>query len=70
MPTLYTIGHSTRTLAVPWRCHRSQIADAEVVRGIHVKHIISRAKPHLHELTTFAKIDRSKRPIKIYYPKS
>ena len=26
--------------AVPWRCHRSLIADALVVRGVAVEHIL------------------------------
>ncbi|MGH8739238.1 MAG: DUF488 family protein, partial [Burkholderiales bacterium] len=30
--------------AVPWRCHRSLIADALSVRGIAVEHIIGRAR--------------------------
>lgn len=56
--------------AVPWRCHRSLIADAEVVRGIKVLDIMSHTSIHPHKLTSFAVVDRSKRPIKIYYPKS
>ncbi len=42
--------------AVPWRCHRSLIADALTVRGYPVEHILSasRAQPHL--LTPFAKV--------------
>jgi len=34
--------------AVPWRCHRSLIADALVVRGVAVEHILgaSRTQPH------------------------
>jgi hypothetical protein len=34
---------------VPWRCHRSLIADALLVRGIAVSEITSgvRAKPHV-----------------------
>lgn len=55
--------------AVPWRCHRSLIADAEVVRGITVLDIMSKTSIHPHKLTSFAVVDRSKRPIKIYYPK-
>ncbi len=55
--------------AVPWRCHRSLIADAEIVRRIPVFHIMSPTNLHAHELTPFAVIDRKKRPIKIYYPK-
>ncbi|MGB6976468.1 MAG: DUF488 domain-containing protein [Gammaproteobacteria bacterium] len=54
--------------AVPWRCHRSLIADAEIVRGITVLDIMSRTSVHAHTLTAFAVVDRSKRPIKIYYP--
>jgi uncharacterized protein (DUF488 family) len=39
--------------AVPWRCHRSLIADALVARGIEVRHIMeSTAEPH--RLTRFA----------------
>lgn len=56
--------------AVPWRCHRSLIADAEIVRGISVIDIISTTSAHPHTLTPFAVVDRSKRPIKIYYPKN
>jgi uncharacterized protein (DUF488 family) len=35
--------------ALPWRCHRSLIADALVVRGVRVEHIFntSRARPHV-----------------------
>jgi uncharacterized protein (DUF488 family) len=42
--------------AVPWRCHRSLIADALVSRRWEVRHIIggSGAKPH--EMTTFARL--------------
>ncbi len=40
--------------AVPWRCHRSLIADALTVRDWEVRHIISPASAQLHELTPFA----------------
>jgi uncharacterized protein (DUF488 family) len=43
--------------AVPWRCHRSLIADALVVRGIRVEHIISRAERTLHRVTPWATVD-------------
>ena len=43
--------------AVPWRCHRSLIADALVVRGIAVEHITSVRQRHLHTLTPWAHID-------------
>jgi uncharacterized protein (DUF488 family) len=42
--------------AVPWRCHRSLIADALLVRGIRVLEIISAAKPKEHALTPFASV--------------
>jgi uncharacterized protein (DUF488 family) len=42
--------------AVPWRCHRSLIADALSVRGLDVSHIVSKAKPRKHSLTRFAKV--------------
>ena len=55
--------------AVPWRCHRSLIADAEVVRHFVVWEIMSKTSAHRHKLTPFAVINRQKRPIQIYYPK-
>jgi uncharacterized protein (DUF488 family) len=56
--------------AVPWRCHRSLIADAEIVRHVVVLDIMSKASIHTHKLTDFAVINRKKRPIQIYYPKN
>ena len=43
--------------AVPWRCHRSLIADAMVIRGWTVQHIISASSSKTHTLTPFAKSD-------------
>jgi uncharacterized protein (DUF488 family) len=43
--------------AVPWRCHRSMVADALVVRGIPVEHIMGPNKRKAHVLTPFAKVD-------------
>jgi uncharacterized protein (DUF488 family) len=40
--------------AVPWRCHRSLIADALVARGIPTKHIMSESRIDLHALRSFA----------------
>ena len=40
--------------AVPWRCHRSLVADALVARGIPVDHIVSVAPAKPHVLTSFA----------------
>ena len=42
--------------AVPWRCHRSLIADALVVRGIRVKNIISGKRSQIHLLTSFGRV--------------
>jgi len=43
--------------AVPWRCHRSLIADALLIRGLNVLDILSPAAPKAHKLTPFAKVD-------------
>lgn len=43
--------------AVPWRCHRSLIADALVSRSCEVRHIMTEIKADLHQLTSFAKLD-------------
>ena len=43
--------------AVPWRCHRSLIADALVSRGWEVPHIISKTKADPHRMTPFAKVE-------------
>jgi uncharacterized protein (DUF488 family) len=50
--------------AVPWRCHRSLIGDALVVRGWKVLDIISAAGPKEHRLTEFAKVEG----VEITYP--
>jgi uncharacterized protein (DUF488 family) len=42
--------------AVPWRCHRSLIADALLVRGVEVRHITGTGEPALHSLTPFASV--------------
>jgi len=43
--------------ALPWRCHRSLIADALLVRGFQVTDIFDAGKSQPHSLTTFAKVD-------------
>lgn len=43
--------------AVPWRCHRSLIADAVVAHDVTVGHIISPTRCNLHILTPFARIE-------------
>lgn len=42
--------------AVPWRCHRSLIADALVVRGLPVEDILGGPRRRVHALTRFAKV--------------
>jgi uncharacterized protein (DUF488 family) len=44
--------------AVPWRCHRSLIADALMSRGWEVRHLMSETKAGLHRLTSFATIEK------------
>ena len=43
--------------AVPWRCHRSLIADALTVRGVRVEDIIGAKGRKLHALTPWARVD-------------
>jgi uncharacterized protein (DUF488 family) len=43
--------------AVPWRCHRSLVGDALVVRGVSVLDIIGDSAPKEHTLTSFAVVD-------------
>jgi len=40
--------------AVPWRCHRSLIADALLARGIPVQEILNATHARPHSLTPFA----------------
>jgi uncharacterized protein (DUF488 family) len=42
--------------AVPWRCHRSLIADALLVRGMRTEDIMSVTRRQVHTLTSFAKV--------------
>ena len=42
--------------AVPWRCHRSLIADALTVRQVPVEHILDGGL-HPHRLTPWARVD-------------
>ena len=42
--------------AVPWRCHRSLIADALLVRGVAVNDIYGTSRARPHELTSFAHV--------------
>lgn len=50
--------------AVPWRCHRSLIADALIVRNWQVFDLMSRTSAKPHALTRFAEVDGTR----ITYP--
>jgi uncharacterized protein (DUF488 family) len=50
--------------AVPWRCHRSLLGDALLVRGCDVQDIMGPGKTRPHELTPFARVVGTK----ITYP--
>ena len=50
--------------ALPWRCHRSLVADALVVRNVRVQHIISKDSVIGHQLTEWAHVEGTK----ITYP--
>jgi uncharacterized protein (DUF488 family) len=60
-------GHTIAIMcaeAVPWRCHRSLIADALTARGVESWEIIGRGQPRLHLMTPFARV----RADRVYYP--
>lgn len=50
--------------AVPWRCHRSLIADALLVRGLQVEDIINARGRTPHALTPWAETDG----FRVFYP--
>jgi uncharacterized protein (DUF488 family) len=50
--------------SLPWRCHRSLIADALLVRGFKVEHIMNNEKSLKHTLTPWIKVEGTK----ITYP--
>ena len=59
---LIALAESERTAimcaeAVPWRCHRSLIADALLAWGIEVREITSATRSQTHTLTPWGKID-------------
>jgi uncharacterized protein (DUF488 family) len=67
--TLVGAGREKRTAimcaeAVPWRCHRSLVADALLVRNVPVVEILSTTDWRPHELTGFAAVDG----LRITYP--
>src|SRR5262249_22829215 len=59
---LIALSHQRRTAimcaeAVPWRCHRSLVADALTVRGIPAVEILSATNWREHKLTPFARVE-------------
>ncbi|MCC7463885.1 MAG: DUF488 domain-containing protein [Gammaproteobacteria bacterium] len=59
---LIRMGRGTRVAimcaeAVPWRCHRSLVADALTVHGVPVVEIMPAGDPRMHRLTPFAQVD-------------
>ncbi|UUT35162.1 DUF488 domain-containing protein [Microbacterium elymi] len=59
---LLRIAHARPTAimcaeAVPWRCHRSLIGDALIVRGVSVLDIIGPGPAREETLTSFARVD-------------
>jgi uncharacterized protein (DUF488 family) len=58
---LLELGRDRRTAimcaeAVPWRCHRSLVADALAVRGVPVVAILGETEQRVHALTPFARV--------------
>lgn len=59
---LIVMGREMRTAimcaeAVPWRCHRSLVADALEVRGVEAIEVLSATDWRMHKITPFAHID-------------
>jgi uncharacterized protein (DUF488 family) len=46
--------------ALPWRCHRTLVADALLARRIRILEIVSAAPPKEHAMTPFARISDSR----------
>ncbi len=50
--------------AVPWRCHRSLIGDALLIRGVDVQDILTGKRSQAHKLTSWARVNG----LEITYP--
>ncbi len=50
--------------AVPWRCHRSLVADALTARGVAVEDIIGSGRRQPHKMTPFARVEDAR----VWYP--
>ena len=71
LEALQKIAHTRETAimcaeAVPWRCHRSLVADALTKKGWIVKDIMSRTSATKHRSTPFLRIKKGK----LIYPVS
>ena len=69
LQALVQMSHQSRVAimcaeAVPWRCHRSLVADALSIRGIPVVEILSDSSYRMHEVTPFAQVEG----LQITYP--
>ena len=69
LDSLVELGSQTQVAimcaeAVPWRCHRSLVADALFARGIPVEDIMSAGRRQPHKLTPFAKVEQTR----VWYP--
>ncbi len=51
--------------AVPWRCHRSLVADALTVKKWKVYHVTGKSRPALHKRTSFLRVRKGE----LVYPK-
>lgn len=59
---LIALAHNARVAimcaeSVPWRCHRSLVADALTARGVTVRHIMSATSAKPHVMTPFAHVE-------------
>jgi uncharacterized protein (DUF488 family) len=62
LATLIELSRQQRTAmmraeAVPWRCHRSLVADALSVRGVPSVEILSESSYRVHKLNPFARVE-------------
>ena len=51
---------------LPWRCHRSLIADALLTRGVKVFHIFAEGTTKAHTITPWARVEGTR----ITYPET
>ncbi len=61
LASVMALAHTDRVAlmcaeAVPWRCHRSLVADALLVRGVAVCEIVNAKRLQAHKLTPFAQV--------------